>query len=276
MVQKNLKHPDEIILSGGHFATIAFLGKIQSLIENESFEINKIKHWICTSGGCLISLLLSIGYKPIELKDILKQIDFEKLSPINSDMMLNFFDNLGLHDTSSITNIVAIFLEHKLIPRNITFEGLKKLTGIKLTFLTFCLNSCQLVELNEDNYGSLMVIDGLQMSISAPFIFKPISYQNRLYTDAVVVSNCPVLKSKSKNTYVFKLSKNDTYYNKINIFTLIKIIFRTLVQQIENHEIRQTNHRVFCLNSNFEFDNELIIKSEKIEQIFKSGYNDLT
>ena len=262
----------EFVLSGGHFATLAFLGKIQYLIYHENLDIKKINKWICTSGGCIVALLLSIGYSPLEIKDTLKEINFSKISPLESHMWLNFFDSLGLHDSNKISNIISLFLEHKNFDKNITFGEFYDETGIQLTFMVFCLNTCELIELNYKQFANMKIIEGLSMAISAPFIFKPKFFQNRLYIDAVVNSNCPALKTETEYAYVFRLCNSKSYYDNINLFNYVKILIKSMIKQLEDYEVLKSNHRIFNIPCDYSFNASLNLDSEKIDELFKCGF----
>tara|TARA_Y100000389_G_scaffold203006_1_gene250069 strand:- start:3972 stop:4910 length:939 start_codon:yes stop_codon:yes gene_type:complete len=266
--------PTEIVLSGGHFATVAFLGKIHKLIKENSLIISSIKRWICTSGGSIVALFLILGYSPLEIKDTFKEIAFHKLSPINASMWLEFFDKLGLHDTKNIALIIESFIEHKGFDKNLTFLDLKELYDVELIFMTFCVNSSELIEMSYLNYPHATIIEGIQMAIAAPLIFKPFSFQNRLYIDAVISSNCPATKCQSNNAYIFRIKKNKEYYDTINIFNHLKIIFTAMIERIENLEICNTSsHKVFDIYTNFSVGSTLDIQPEKIEELFINGYN---
>ena len=265
----------EIILSGGHFATICFLGCIQNLIDKENFDLKKVNRWVCTSGGCVVALFLSLGYVPIQIREILKKIPISKISPIDANVWLQFFDNFGLHDTIKIRSLFKHFITHRSLNENITFGEFYKLFDIELVFMSYCLNTTKLVELSRLETPDLKIMDGLCMAIAAPFLFKPVKYHNHLFIDAVVSSNCPVSYSRNKgNAYVFKIEKPTKYYDKIDLLTYSKILVSSMIKQIEDMEVMERNNygRLFNIQCNFEIDSNLDISIEKIDELFYNGY----
>ena len=270
----------EVVFSGGHLATISYLGCIQKLIEKENFDVTRIHRWNCTSAGCIIALLLTMGYLPSELIKILKEIPFKKISPIDSNTWLNFFDEIGLHNTDKVVDIIAHFMEHKSIDRDITFNEYFKLKKTELIFMTFCLNTSSLTEFNKDTSPNMKLRDALRMAIAAPFIFKPVEYQNQLYIDAVILSNCPASMCRvPEKTYVFRISKNEQYYNTIDFFTYSKILLKSLITKIEDMEknISSQNKSPFCrvfkVLCDFELNETLDICSIELEKLYYCGYN---
>ena len=148
---KKYKLPEEVILSGGNFATVCFLGAIQALIDNNKFDLTKVKKWICTSGGSVIALFLAIGYTPKRLLSILKRIPISKISPLNSDKWLGFFDKYGIHDTEKFKWLFSLLMENICWSPNTTFKELYDKIKVELVFTSYCLNTQSVVLLNYKN-----------------------------------------------------------------------------------------------------------------------------
>ena len=165
----------EIIMSGGNFATLSFVGCIQGLMDTEEFDIASVNRWVGTSGGAVIAFLFAIGYTPSTILHVTKNIPLSHISPLTSDKWLQFFDKYGLHDTKCFRSLFETLLVHMCWSRDVTFLEFYEKSGIELVFTTYCLNTDTLELLNYTNTPDLKLLDGLCMAIAVPFLFFPVS-----------------------------------------------------------------------------------------------------
>jgi len=265
---------DEIILSGGNLATYSFLGSLQCLIDLENINLNNLKCLIGTSGGAIIAFLIALNFTPSSLKDIIQKIPLSKICSLSSDKWLNFFDQYGLHDTNSFKKIFKIFLEYKNYSKNVTFREFYDQTKKQLRFTTFCLNTESIVILDYENTPNLTIIDGLMMSIAVPFLFKPISYQNRLYVDAFLIANCPVEYSKYSKSMSLNLEQSKIYNDDINIVSYIRILLRSSLDKVYNSCKSSYTGLSIQIPCNYNFDASFDIDQEILEKFYMNGYTE--
>lgn len=267
-----MKQYDEIILSGGNLGTNSFLGCLQCLVDLENVDLNKTKCWIGTSGGAIISLLMALNYDPLSIKNVIKQIPISKICSLSSDKWLNFFDQYGLHDTNDFKKVLKIFLEHKNYSSNITFFDFYKETTKQLVFTSFCLNTESIVILDYEKTPELSIIDGLMMSIAVPFLFKPISYQNRLYVDAFLIANCPSEFSRYSNSISLNLVQTKSYNDTIDIISYIRILLRSSLDKIQYTCQKAYSGQSIQVPCNYNFDASFNIDPEIFEKFYLNGY----
>tara|TARA_Y100000389_G_scaffold148109_2_gene147161 strand:- start:8553 stop:9500 length:948 start_codon:yes stop_codon:yes gene_type:complete len=268
--------PKELIFSGGNFATISFLGSVKALIELDELNLKEVSRFVGTSGGAVISFFLAIGYSPERIINIMAKIPMSKISKLTSDKWLTFFDNYGLHDTIHFKKIFSVVLTHMNISSDTTFKEFYDLKNIELVFTSFCLNTSKLELLNHENTPDLKLIDGLCMSIAVPLIFYPVSYRNRLYIDAFLVSNHPVELSLCKNSNEscsFCLSSKPTYTDSIDLLSYIKILMRSPIAKIENYSLSQYKGWTICIPCNYDLDGSFNIGDQELKSIFQCGYD---
>jgi len=266
---------DELILSGGNLATYSFLGSLQCLIDLKNVELNDIKCLIGTSGGAIISFLIALNYSPLSLKNTIEKIPLSKLCSLSSDKWLNFFDQYGLHDTNSFKKIFLLFLEHKNFPKDITFLEFYEQTNKELIFTTFCLNTESVVILDYKNTPLLSLIDGLMMSIAVPFLFKPISYQNRLYVDAFLIANCPLDYSRYSKSLSLNLEQTKTYNENIDIVSYIRILLRSSLDKIYSSCSNLYKGLSIKIPCNYNFDATFNIEKEILDKFYRDGYSEM-
>ena len=97
-----------ICLSGGGISGISQLSAINFLNKNKIINLNKIKKYVGTSVGAIVSFLLIINYKPNEIIEFIKKFDFEK---IKQDFDLeNLINNYGINTGSNIMIVIKSFL----------------------------------------------------------------------------------------------------------------------------------------------------------------------
>ena len=265
--------PTEIILSGGNFATISFLGSIQALIDKKQLNMSKIKRWVGTSGGSVIAFLLIIGFEPSHVFNIIKQLPIHKISPMTSEKWLSFFDSYGLHNTKTFRNIFETFLTHKGFDKDITFESLYEKTGVELVFTTFCLNTDSVVLLDHKTNSTLKILDGLCMTIAVPFLFFPVSYQNRLYIDAVLVTNLPVEYSNTESSICFCLEKKKQYNENIDVITFLRILFKSPIDRMQQVSLQNYKGTIINVACDYEFDTSFNLNASILESFYSCGYN---
>ena len=91
------KIKNTLILSGSAINGLVTLGAIQFLIDQNVINLQKINKYIGTSSGSMISLLLSVGYSPLEIfiylssNDVFKNVKkFDIISLIKGSGCLKF------------------------------------------------------------------------------------------------------------------------------------------------------------------------------------------
>ena len=268
--------PNEVILSGGNFATVCFLGAIQALIEKKQFDIKNVKKWICTSGGSVVALFLTIGYTPERLIHILKQIPISKISPLNSDKWLGFFDKYGIHDTSKFKWLFSLMMEHISWSPDTTFKELYDKLNVELVFTTYCLNTQSVVLLNHINTPNLKILDGICMSIAVPFLFAPVKYKNEHYIDAFLVSIHPVeYCSKSARSISFCLEGQNEYVENIELINYIRIIINSPINKLQNTFLNNYKGKTITIKCNYKFDASFEMNSDTLEFFYNTGYDEI-
>ena len=265
--------PTEVILSGGNFATMAFFGSIQALVDKEEMDISQVKRWVGTSGGAVVAFLLSLGYEPQGIFNVIRQIPLDKISHVTSDKWLSFFDNYGLHDTGRFRGIFATMMTHLGWSPDTDFQTFYEQTETELVFTSYCLNSSSVVLLNHTTTPDLKVLDGLCMSIAVPFLFYPVSYQNRLYVDAFTVSNIPVEFCSDCESICICLEHPIHYHEKIDILTFLRIVIQAPVSKLEGINLDNYTGRIVKIVSDYDFGASFDISTTILDNFYNCGYN---
>lgn len=146
-----------LILSGGSIFGLAHIGALHILN-----KINKINKIIGIGIGGLIGILYALGYKPIELEMIFKNINFEKL--INNQKKFK-------------KKINKLIFNKKIKFIDIDFD---------LTLLCFNLNKQEITQFNKINTPNLKISKAIRIVCSFPFTSLPIKYKEDNYIDGII------------------------------------------------------------------------------------------
>lgn len=176
-----------LVLSGGGIRGISFIGALSALYDSNILQ--SMHTFAGTSVGSLILFLYVIGYKPCELMDFVRALDIGKLKTINVPL---FLDAYGLDSGDKIMKTMEKFMLSKNLKRDITFTELFRKTN--KTFIVTSVNiSEQKAEyFSHTTHPNMPVALAVRMSISIPFIFTPVKYNNCLYVDGGCIDNFPL------------------------------------------------------------------------------------
>jgi len=185
-----------LILSGGSVKGISILGVLEALSDKKEMDLDKIQYFVGTSIGSVLSYLLIIGYKPLELMNYLCSCDlFEELGKIDISTLSS-----GAIFKYSIFNDHLEHLTIEKIGKFQTLKSLKELTGKTLTCVTYSFLPGTIGQqefLNPDTNPDLPVLVALRMSCNIPLIFGTYKYDHRYFIDGGIIDNFPVLYYKN-------------------------------------------------------------------------------
>lgn len=263
-----------IVLSGGGIKGFCTLGAIQFLIDNKLF--NNITHYYSTSVGSIISILLIIGYSPIEIVIYLCSHNaLESLKINNIDEIFN-----GIYNYSIITNFCENMIMEKIgyIPKmKDIFEKFSK----KLYITTYNLTKSRIEYISHENYPELQVTDAMRMSSNLPFVFDKFIYNDDEYIDGGIVDNFPVsITDKTIKLVGIYLETSKKKHGENSDSMLDKIleyvdkIYNILMIPITEREKNKINDNIDMIRIEtdinfFQFSLSHVIKLE----LFSTGYN---
>ena len=175
-----------ICLSGGGIAGMVHVGVLERL-EREKL-LKRIDTFVATSIGTVISVLLVIGYTPLQIKQTLIDIDETALKFSSID---TFFMGYGMDSGEYfMAHIVDKFIEKNISPL-VTFKELFLLTGTRLFFTGTNVSTHSTLYFNKDENPDLKVLDAVRISIGIPFILTAVKHDESLFVDGGVTDNFP-------------------------------------------------------------------------------------
>lgn len=217
-----------LILSGGSFKGFAYIGVLKAL--KKLNLLNDLNIFIGTSVGSIFSLLLSLNSCIEEIEEFINKINFNQLMNFN---IKNLYCNYGLNDGSTIINLLISFLNKKNFNQNLTFKELYERTNNILI-----INSSNITKKINEVFDYLLtpdmeILKAIRMSISVPFIFSPVKFNNCLYVDGGIINSFMyiwAIKNRYKKDNIIgvllndKINKNQNY----NFYSYLMDIYYSL------------------------------------------------
>jgi predicted acylesterase/phospholipase RssA len=258
----------KFVLSGGGTKCIAFIGVLDYLYQNKDIVTIELDEICCVSGGAMISLLLMLKYSINDIKNIVLNKDFNTLKNIKYTNLLNHW---GIDSGKYIIQWLTSQIEFKNLNKNLTFRELFVYNPIKFNVLATNLTTYTYSHFNHITTPDLKVLDAIRMSISIPFVFTKMSYNNDVHVDGGLINNYPIdlYKDCLENVLGFNLISNGSLMNDSinnenntleqyinNIINCIKIQReKNMIHVFENSTIciktsHITNTLNFSLNNN--------------------------
>lgn len=178
---------DTLCFGGGGVTGLSYIGCIDILEKEDWFDFNKIKTYVGTSIGTLLSFLYIIGYSNNDVKEFIIKFDLNKIEPTTN--CLNLFNNFGLDNGEKILELGKTFLYEKFNVRDITFIDLYNLTNKKFRIIVTNFTKSSIEIFDHNSQPNMSVLLAIRISMSLPFIFTPVFYNGCHYVDGALLRN---------------------------------------------------------------------------------------
>lgn len=177
-----------LVLSGNSTNSVVSLGALQYIYEME--YLKDIQTYVAVSSGTIISVMLSIGYTPIE---IISYICFEQAykSMPSFNLLKTLLTGQSSMNFSPIRDRLTQMIKNQIscIP---TLKELYIKTQKNVVFTVYNLTHHKREYISHTTNPDLSVIDAIHMSCNFPIIFEPFEFENSLYIDGGLSDNFPI------------------------------------------------------------------------------------
>lgn len=210
-VEDKVTAPESLIFSGGGIKGLAYVGAIKALEEKQLFQ--KVKRFAGASAGAITAALLAIGMGADELDEQMSSVDFstflqksnvdiEALADKPSEMFILkgpevIFDEVtkrGLCDGSVFVQWITSMFKLKGFDETTTFAQLYEKTGNEL-IIVLCYANCSKTVLacyKNEEMANMPIVTAVRGSMSIPFVFQPLIWNNNTYVDGGTMYNYPI------------------------------------------------------------------------------------
>ena len=267
------KRKNILVISGGGLKGLSCLGALKCLIDNDIVVFPEI--FAGSSVGSIICFLIYIGYSPKDIYDIVEQLDFTKLIKYIEPENLFTDQCFGISSPEPILEVIYNFMKKKKIHKNITFEELFDKTQSKLIITGTCINDVQLKYFSIDTSPNMQILKAIRISISIPFIFRPYSFENKLWIDGSIMNNFPIDIFIDKLDDVIGIYMDDNYVI-VNEFTEIQDyflrIFKCMFRGFNYNKIEMFKKYFVHIISHGNHTTNWEIKQQEKKFLFDEGY----
>ena len=281
----------DIVCEGGGVKGISLVGSINCL-EDHGYEFKKMAG---VSAGAIITSLLAVGYNGDELKNLVLNLNYNKLifnTRLNQIFYtlkggINLFLKKGIYSTKNIEN----YLYNLYLAKGKTkFKDISINNKSPLKVLASDITNKKLIILPDDlpNYEidpmEFEISKAVVMSMSIPFYFFPFIFktpsEKNLIVDGGLISTFPIWIFDSKKvprwpTFGLKLKEDDILHleRSHSLFSYISDIIQTALTHNENIHLENKDAvRTIELPTLSIKTTDFNLNKSKVLSLYKSGY----
>lgn len=268
---------ERLVFSGGSIKGIAYIGVIKYLEEINA--ISSVKEIIGCSVGSFTGLLLALGYKADDIKNIIFNINLENVKNFNIE---NFITNYGLDNCKKMEKMLKIFIKNKGLNEDITLKELYTLKGISLVTTVTNVNTKSTEFFTKDYPENCKVYDAVRASMSIPIIFSPFQNNDNFYVDGGLTCNFPIKyltnHENKEKTLCFYLRGDTIKSNKKieNMEDYLYNIIKSSFSIINNIDIKLANelgYPIVEIHTNLKSGISFDLSNEMKQELHTLGYD---
>lgn len=273
---KVFKH---LVLSGGGINGICFIGAfkaIKQLTESKDFEL-KLESISAASAGVIIGMLIIAGYTPEELENIILDTDINDLKNISISTLLTKY---GLDTGKKVIQWLTNLLNEKGFHSKITLDQFYKHTKIHFKIMATNLTKLQYSVFDYITYPEMPLLTAIRMSISIPFIFTHMKYENQVFVDGCLLESYPIslCKENLEETLGLRLVSekdieldNKNVHNDINNF--IDYITAMSVVLLYNRDYTKYESNTINIKVDVKKSLDFSINNDDKKQLINSSFD---
>jgi len=235
---------ENIVFEGGGVLGLAYIGCIKYLEEHDLLK--NVKKISGSSIGGLFATSIAVGVSSDKLENILKNKNFKEFKDGSKLIFPNIFRLIfkgGYYKGDDLNNWLKKLFKIYVGKEDITFKEIYDIFGKELILTGSNMDKAKIEYFNKDTHPDMSVRLALRITMSIPYVFKYIKYNNDTYIDGGILDNYPIKYFKDyEKTIGFKLlrinEKPDDiiYYTDVstkNILYLSYNIIKAYDKQLE-------------------------------------------
>ncbi|NVJ99096.1 MAG: patatin-like phospholipase family protein [Alphaproteobacteria bacterium] len=231
---------ENLVFEGGGVRGVAYAGALQVL--DERGMLGNIRRVAGASAGAFTSMLLSLEYTPLEVRDALKSIHFETLE--DSPNPIRVVTKYGLYKGQVLYDWILAQVNKKGLQSNITFKDLEKQGARDLRVFATDLTTRNIREFSAGQTPDASVVGAVRASMSIPLMYSAWQFPDRIpddhfYVDGGTVYNYPInafdlddeggIKKTLGFCFFDKAEDETTKQNLDNLFAFTQSLFATVL-----------------------------------------------
>ena len=242
---------ETLIISGGGMKAISAIGTIKYF--EESNILKNFKSYIGVSAGSALTYLITIGYSSDELIEIITKIQPNDLIKHSVE---DFFTTFGVFNIVDIIELIESIAKQKDETLKITFKEHYRKHKKILKIIGTNLTDAKTEVFSYKTTPDMTLYKALSISMAVPYLFCPITHNNKLYCDGGVTCNVPFKYSKNIKKTLAIIYRITEQLICDNIFKFSYALLAVVSNDIKMYR----KYRYNCLNlyldrySTFNFD----------------------
>jgi len=265
------------VLSGGGIKGLSLIGFLKALEETNIIPTA----YSGASIGAIIAVMSSIGYKSEELYDFIEHFNYDDFCELD---ITSLMENGGIETGNKIIRLLKLMIKNKLQNPNITFLEHYNKTKKWVIINSVCLNTQKTEYFSYKTHPNMYIHTALRMSMSLPFWFKPVLWNDCYYVDGGLLDNFPIQPFIDANIpkheiIGIKLQNHNFYGDKIaikpDITSYSLSLWSCIYNEInKNNVLKYTkeNYNIFYIvEENMSAFTTEVTLQEKIK-LFEDGY----
>jgi len=269
-MSKQVRH---LIFSGGGIKGLSYIGCFKALEEMKI--IDDLESCSGCSIGAVISMLIVLGYTGEELYDFILHFDYNDIRDLN---FIQALSNYGLETGERVLCFLGAMIKRKTGNKQTTFAELYQHNPIRLTINATNLHTYKVAYFDYERTPDMPVLLALRMSISVPFLIKPVSHEHQFYVDGGLLDNLPISQAPdSEETVAFDLEPISDLGSSWHINSLESYIYHVFgCIYTEINQIRMANvkkMRIIKIDTQDINSFSINLTQEQRIKLFNIGYD---
>jgi len=176
-----------ICLSGGGITGFVHLGMLKYLEDKRLLTC--FDTVVCTSAGAIIGFLFAVGLSADKIMNAALSIGDEVLQ---YESIHRFFSVFGMDSGEYLLAKLADILMENSVSPVLTFEEARSKYGKRLIITGTNVSRHSVTYFKPETHPNMRIIDAVRISISIPFLFSAVAYEQDIYVDGAIMDNYPV------------------------------------------------------------------------------------
>lgn len=224
-----------LVIAGGANKVFCSIGCIRYLEEHN--ELASILHFVGTSAGAIVCLMLALGYTSHEMEACILEVVQDDLGQFDASEVLYLLDTYGLNSGANILALGEHIIHRKTGRKEITFMELAKTFGKNLVMCGANLTDEREEFFCVDTHPEMNVATALRISCSIPILFAPYRWKGKLYIDGGFYNNFPINYFKDHSMRdILGINIHNTNYRRDETFLEYVMLLVNAIFNKANHK----------------------------------------
>lgn len=284
MSSYNLSLINCLAIEGGGVKGIASAGALLRLDELGVYK--NIKRISGSSAGAICAGAIAVEYSAQEIVDVLKETDFKQFEDDSSGYIrdaFRLFNKYGIAKGDAFFKWYGEIMYKKTGNKNITFQEVYDKFGNDLIITGTNVDKQKTVYFSYKTHPDMAVRQAVRISMSIPFFYEPVKYNDDLYVDGGVLQNYPIDVFDDVNTEcnpcaigILLVSEDEIQHKELDTGSVIKFgmaIVNGMLNQLSLRHISSQYWKQTIKVNTFDISStNFSLTKEQQNRLLTSGY----